>query len=163
MADVQANPQHRLPVAHLDITSANTGISQFLRAPLLSLSDPSMLHSHLGQLLKPSVEQSFLAAERDARSAAYLLWVVVHPILLASELNDIMQNKVVAIKREGKQTFSSLAEGQQGALALAFSPLVFEKKTVFFQTMFFIVKKKLFFFQGLVFFQFFFQKIFKCI
>ena len=39
------------------------------------------------------------------------------------------------------------------------SQLVFEKKTVFFQTMFFIVEKKLFFFQGLVFFQFFFKKI----
>ena len=34
-----------------------------------------------------------------------------------------MQNTVVALKREGKQTFSSLASGQQGALQLALKPL----------------------------------------
>ena len=34
-----------------------------------------------------------------------------------------MQNTVVALKREGKQTFNSLATGQQGALQFALKPL----------------------------------------
>ena len=41
-------------------------------------------------------------------------------------------------------------------LIATYSKVVVEKKTVFFQTMFFIVEKKLFF-QGLVFFSFFFK------
>ena len=72
---------------------------------------------------KPTVGQSALTGERDARSAAYLFWVIIQPVLLSSDLNEIMQNTVVALKREGKQTFSSLATGQQGALQFALKPL----------------------------------------
>ena len=74
-------------------------------------------------LLKPAVDQFFLTDEREARSAAYLFWVLIQPVLLSSELNEIMQNTVVSLKREGKQTFNSLAAGQQGALQFALKPL----------------------------------------
>ena len=80
-------------------------------------------NSDLRSLLKPTVGQSALTGERDARSAAYLFWVIIQPVLLSSDLNEIMQNTVVALKREGKQTFSSLATGQQGALQFALKPL----------------------------------------
>ena len=108
---------------HVDIISSNTGVSQYLRAPVIQWNTTQRSTSDLRSLLKPAVGQSALTGERDARSAAYLFWVIVQPVLLSSELNEIMQNTVVALKREGKQTFSSLATGQQGALQFALKPL----------------------------------------
>ena len=119
MSEVQKDRQYHIPIAHVDIVSSNTGVSQYLRAPLIPWNSNPRSSSDLRLLLKPSVGQSFLADEREARAAAYLYWVVLQPVLLSSELNEIMQNTVVALKREGKQTFSSLASGQQGALQLA--------------------------------------------
>ena len=123
MSEVQKDRQYHIPIAHVDIVSSNTGVSQYLRAPLIPWNSNPRSSSDLRLLLKPSVGQSFLADEREARAAAYLYWVVLQPVLLSSELNEIMQNTVVALKREGKQTFSSLASGQQGALQLALKPL----------------------------------------
>ena len=122
MSEVQKDRQYHIPIAHVDIVSSNTGVSQYLRAPLIPWNSDSRSSTDLRLLLKPSVGQSFLADEREARAAAYLYWVVLQPVLLSSELNEIMQNTVVALKREGKQT-SSLASGQQGALQLALKPL----------------------------------------
>ena len=116
MAEVQKDDQHRIPIVHVDIVSSNTGVSQYLRAPIIPWNTTQRSPSDLRLLLKPTVGQSVLTSEREARSAAYLFWVIVQPVLLSSELNEIMQNTVVALKREGKQTFSSLAAGQQGAL-----------------------------------------------
>ena len=123
MAEVQKDDQHRVPIIHVDIISSNTGVSQYLRAPIIPWNTTQRSPSDLRSLLKPAVGQSALSGERDARSAAYLFWVIVQPVLLSSELNEIMQNTVVALKREGKQTFSSLAAGQQGALHFALKPL----------------------------------------
>ena len=122
MAEVQKDDQHRVPIMHVDIIS-NTGVSQYLRAPVIQWNTTQRSTSDLRSLLKPAVGQSALTGERDTRSAAYLFWVIVQPVLLSSELNEIMQNTVVALKREGKQTFSSLATGQQGALQFALKPL----------------------------------------
>ena len=97
-----------MPIIHIDIVSSNTGVSQYLRAPLIPWNTSQCSPTDLRLLLKPSVDQSFLTDEREARSAAYLFWVVIQPVLLSSELNEIMQNTVVALKREGKQTFNSL-------------------------------------------------------
>ena len=123
MAEVQKDEHYRLPIVHVDIISSNTGVSQYLRAPLIPWNTTHRSPTDLRLMLKPTVDQSFLTDEREARSAAYLFWVVVQPVLLSSELNEIMQNTVVALKREGKQTFSSLASGQQGALQFALKPL----------------------------------------
>ena len=115
MAEVQKDVHYRIPIVHIDIVSSNMGVSQYLRAPLLLWNTSQRSPTDLRLLLKPSVDQSFLTDEREARSAAYLFWVVIQPVLLSSELNEIMQNTVVALKREGKQTFNSLAAGQRGA------------------------------------------------
>ena len=123
MSEVQKDVNYHLPIAQLDIVSSNTGVSQYLRAPLIPWNSTPRSPTDLRLLLKPSVGQSFLTDEWDARAAAYLYWVVLQPVLLSSELNEIMQNTVVALKTEGKQTFSSLASGQQGALQLALKPL----------------------------------------
>ena len=123
MSEVQKDRQYHIPIAHIDIVSSNTGVSQYLRAPLIPWNSNPRSSSDLRLLLKPAVGQSFLTDELEARAAAYLYWVVLQPVLLSSELNEIMQNTVVALKREGKQTFSSLASGQQGALQLALKPL----------------------------------------
>ena len=123
MAEVQKDDQHRIPIVHVDIISSNTRVSQYLRAPIIPWNTTQRSPSDLRSLLKPAVGQSVLSGERDACSAAYLFWVIVHQVLLSSELNEIMQNMVVALKREGKQTFSSLAAGQQGALQFALKPL----------------------------------------
>ena len=123
LSEVQKDRQYHIRIAHVDIVSSNTGVSQYLRAPLIPWNSDPRSSTDLRLLLKPSVGQSFLADEREARAAAYLYWVVLQPVLLSSELNEIMQNTVVALKREGKQTFSSLASGQQGALQLALKPL----------------------------------------
>ena len=123
MAEVQKDDQHCLPIVHVDIVSSNTGVSQYLEAPLIPWNTTQRSPSDLRSLLKPAVGQSVLSSEREARSAAYLFWVIVQPVPLSSELNEIMQNTVVALKREGKQTFSSLAAGQQGAIQFALKPL----------------------------------------
>ena len=123
MAEVQKDDRHRVPILHIDIISSNTGVSQYLRAPIIQWHSSQRSSSDLRSLLKPTVGQSALTGERDARSAAYLFWVIIQPVLLSSDLNEIMQNTVVALKREGKQTFSSLATGQQGALHFALKPL----------------------------------------
>ena len=123
MAEVQKDDRHRVPVLHIDIISSNTGVSQYLRAPVIQWHSSQRSSSDLRSMLKPTVGQSALTGERDARSAAYLFWVIIQPVLLSSDLNEIMQNTVVALKREGKQTFSSLATGQQGALQFALKPL----------------------------------------
>ena len=123
MAEVQKDDRHRVPILHVDIISSNTGVSQYLRAPVIQWLSSQRSSSDLRSLLKPTVGQSALTGERDARSAAYLFWVIIQPVLLSSDLNEIMQNTVVALKREGKQTFSSLATGQQGALQFALKPL----------------------------------------
>ena len=123
MAEVQKDDRHRVPILHIDIISSNTGVSQYLRAPVIQWHSSQRSSSDLRSLLKPTVGQSALTGERDARSAAYLFWVIIQPVLLSSDLNEIMQNTVVALKREGKQTFSSLASGQQGALQFALKPL----------------------------------------
>ena len=123
MAEVQKDIHYHIPIAHVDIISSNTGVSQYLRAPLIPWNSSARSPTDLRLLLKPSVDQSFLTDEREARAAAYLFWVVLQPVLLSSELNEILQNTVVALKREGKQTFSSLASGQQGAIQLALKPL----------------------------------------
>ena len=123
MAEVQKDDHYRIPIVHVDIVSSNTGVSQYLGTPLLPWNTTHRSPTDLRLLLKPAVDQSFLTDEREARSAAYLFWVVIQPDLLSSELNEIMQNTVVALKREGKQTFNSLATGQQGALQFALKPL----------------------------------------
>ena len=123
MVEVQKDVHYHIPIAHADIISSKTGVSQYLRAPLIPWNSSPRSPTDLRLLLKPSVDQSFLTDEREARAAAYLFWVVLQPVLLSSELNEIMQNTVVALKREGKQTFSSLAAGQQGALQFALQPL----------------------------------------
>ena len=123
MTEVQKDIHFHIPIAHVDIVSSNTGVSQYLRAILIPWNSSPRSPTDLQLLLKPSVDQSFLTDEREARAAAYLFWVVLQPVLLSSELNEIMQNTVVSLKREGKQTFSSLASGQQGALRLALKPL----------------------------------------
>ena len=123
MTEVQKDIHYHIPIAHVDIVSSNTGVSQYLRAPLIPWNSSKRSSTDLHLLLKPSVDQSFLTDEWEARAAAYLFWVVLQLVLLSSELNEIMQNTVVTLKREGKQTFSSLASGQQGALRLALKPL----------------------------------------
>ena len=123
MAEVQKDVRYHIPIAHVDTISSNTGVSQYLRAPLIPWNSSQRSPTDLRLLLKPSVDQSFLTDEREARAAAYLFWIVLQPVLQSSELNEIMQNTVVALKREGKQTFSSLAAGQQGVLQFALKPL----------------------------------------
>ena len=122
MTEVQKDIHYHIPITHVDIVSSNMGVSQYLRAPLIPWNSSPRSPTDLHLLLKPSVDQSFLTDEREARAAAHLFCVVLQPVLLSSELNEIMQNTVVALKREGKQTFS-LASGQQGALRLALKPL----------------------------------------
>ena len=141
MAEVQKDVRYHILIAHVDIISSNMGVSQYLRAPLIPWNTSQRSPTDLRLLLKPSVDQSFLTDERDSRTAAYLFWVVLQPVLLSSELNKIMQDTVVALKREGKQTFSSLAAGQQGALQFALKPL----KNMFSRTLIkaFAVKHRL--------------------
>ena len=122
MTEVQKDIHYHIPIAHVDIISSNTVVSQYLRAPLIPWNSSPRSPTYLRLLLKPSVDQSFLTDEREARAAAYLFWVVLQPVQLSFELNKIMQNTVVALKREGKQTFS-LAAGQQGVLRFALKPL----------------------------------------
>ena len=35
MAEVQKDIHYHIPIAHVDIISSNTGVSQYLRAPLI--------------------------------------------------------------------------------------------------------------------------------
>ena len=80
MAEVQKDDHYRLPIVHVDIISSNTGVSQYLRAPLISWNTTHRSPTDLRLLLKPTVDQSFLTDETEARSAAYLFWVVVQPV-----------------------------------------------------------------------------------
>ena len=74
MGKVQQDPHFHVPVLDVDITLSNTGISQYLRAPLLNWSKMTHPKTNLQLLLKPDVDQTFLADEKDARCAAYLIW-----------------------------------------------------------------------------------------
>ena len=87
MTEVQKDIHYHIPNAHVDIVSSNTGVSQYLRAPLIPWNSSPQSPTDLRLLLKPSVDQSFLTDEREARAAACLFWVVLQPVLLSSELN----------------------------------------------------------------------------
>ena len=118
MSSVLKSDTHYLPISHMKVVSSNTGVSQYLQAPILSWNPLSLPTSDIKSLFKPRAPQDWCKQEADARQAANIYWALLQPFLVTADLEDVIHHTVVATKVEGKQPLSALVGGSQEALWL---------------------------------------------
>ena len=118
MKAAQKDVTFRIPYNCPLVTSSNTGMSQYLQAPVIRWDRTSAPPTDLHLLLKPEIEQKFCCDEKDARTNANRFWTNLLPFLVTADIIDVIHHTVVAVKVEGKQPLSTLVQGSQEAIKL---------------------------------------------
>ena len=92
---------YKITATPLPVISSATGMSQYLQGPMLQIRSTVPKHKDLFKLLRVNVNETMLADEHRARTAAFHLWSLVHPLQFSKDLLSIVDSTVFESKREG--------------------------------------------------------------